>query len=51
MATPPLSRVLVDPTRRDFFNPKWKKLKNLVFLEKILEPKPKMAEPTRAEKN
>jgi len=30
-ADPSLTRVLFDPTQRDFFDPMWKKLKNLGF--------------------
>jgi len=35
-----LTWVLFDPTRRDFFDPKGKKLKNLGFIGEILQTQP-----------
>jgi len=32
-----LTRVLSDPTQRDFFRPDWKKLKNLTVLGEIFQ--------------
>jgi len=46
---PSLTWVLYDPTRRDFFYPKGKKMKNLRFLGEIFRLKPKMADPTQHE--
>jgi len=34
-ADPPLTLELFDPTQKDFYDPKGKKLKNLTFLEEI----------------
>jgi len=50
-----LKQVLFDPTRRDFFDPKGKKLKNFRFLGEIFQIQSQIKDgqpdPTQATKN